>query len=66
MNLHFARSNFCFFNILIKLGGDVGAKKVLENYNDLINFVELPKMVALTDLDTIEEFDIWKKNNPFV
>ena len=41
-------------------------KKVLENYNDLIHFVELPKMVALTDLDTIEEFDIWKKNNPFV
>ena len=55
-----------FFNILIKLRGDVGAKKVLENYNDLIHFVELPKMVALTDLDTIEEFDIWKKNNPFV
>ena len=55
-----------FFNILIKLRGDVGAKKVLEDYNDLIHFVELPKMVALTDLDTIEEFDIWKKNNPIV
>ena len=53
-----------FFNILIKLRGDIGAKKILEDYNDLIHFIELPNLVALTDLDTIEEFEIWKKNNP--
>ena len=53
-----------FFNILIKLSGDIGAKKILEDYNELIHFVELPNLVALTDLDTIEEFEIWKKNNP--
>ncbi len=52
-----------FFNILIKLKGDYGAGKILKNYNHMIKYIILPKMTALTDIDTQEQFDEWKKKN---
>lgn len=51
------------FNSLMKLRGDTGAKRLLEYYKDKINYIKLPKMVALNDLDTEEQFKNWKKNN---
>ena len=47
----------------MKLKGDTGTKRLLEHYKDKINYIKFPKMVALNDLDTKEQFKNWKKNN---
>ncbi len=52
-----------FFDLLLGLKGDNGARKILNNYNHMIEYIKLPKMNALTDIDTQEQFDEWKKKN---
>ena len=52
-----------FFELLLKLKGDNGARKILNNYNDMIKYIILPKMTALTDIDTQEQYDEWRKRN---
>ena len=52
-----------FFDLLLKLKGDKGARKILINYNHMIKYIILPKMTALTDLDNQEQFDEWRKRN---
>ena len=52
-----------FFDLLLKLKGDEGARKILNNYNHMIKYIILPKMTALTDIDTQEQFDEWRKRN---
>ena len=50
-----------FFDLLLKLKGDNGARKILNYYHYMIKYIKLPKMTALTDIDTQEQFDEWKK-----
>ena len=52
-----------FFDLLLKLKGDNGARKILNNYNHMIKYIILPKMTALTDIDTQEQYDEWRKRN---
>ncbi len=52
-----------FFDLLLKLKGDKGARKILNNYNHMIKYIILPKMTALTDIDTQEQYDEWRKRN---
>ena len=52
-----------FFDLLLKLKGDKGARKILINYNHMIKYIILPKMTALTDIDTQEQYDEWRKRN---
>lgn len=52
-----------FFDLLLKLKGDSGARKILNNYNHMIKYIILPKMTALTDIDTQEQYDEWRKRN---
>ena len=52
-----------FFGLLLKLKGDNGARKILNNYNHKIKYIILPKMTALTDIDTQEQYDEWRKRN---
>ena len=52
-----------FFDLLLKLKGDKGARKILNNYNHMIKYIILPKITALTDIDTQEQYDEWRKRN---
>ena len=52
-----------FFELLLKLKGDNGARKILNNYNHMTKYIILPKMTALTDIDTQEQYDEWRKRN---
>ena len=52
-----------FFDLLLKLNGDNGARKILNSYNHMIKHIILPKMTALTDIDTQEQYDEWRKRN---
>ena len=52
-----------FFDLLLKLKGDNGAGKILNDYNHMIKYITLPKMTALTDIDTQEQYDEWRKRN---
>ena len=52
-----------FFDLLLKLKGDNGARKILNSYNHMIKHIILPKMTALTDIDTQEQYDEWRKRN---
>ena len=52
-----------YYNLLKELKGDQGAKIMLNNYVKETKHIKLPKMAALTDLDTQEEFDEWKAKN---
>ena len=52
-----------FFDLLLKLKGDNGASKILNNYNHMIKYIILPKMTALTDIDNQEQYDEWRKRN---
>ena len=52
-----------FFDLLLKLKGDNGARKILNNYNHMTKYIILPKMTALTDIDTQEQYDEWRKRN---
>ena len=52
-----------FFDLLLKLNGDNGARKILNSYNHMIKHIILPKMTALTDIDNQEQFDEWRKRN---
>ena len=52
-----------FFDLLLKLKGDNGAGKILNDYNHMIKYIILPKMTALTDIDTQEQYEEWRKRN---
>ena len=51
-----------FFDQLIKLKNDQGGKKIVSDNQECVQHIQLPGNVALTDLDTPEQWDIWKKN----
>lgn len=49
---------------LANLSGDEGARAVLGRHVDATVFVPLPDQRALTDLDTPEDWSLWRANNP--
>ena len=51
-----------FFDHLINLKGDKGAKKIISENQKDVQYIELPGDVSLVDLDTREQWDAWKKN----
>ena len=54
-----------FFELLLKLKGDQGASQILNNYGEMIKYIKLPDMNALTDIDTQEQFEDWKRKKSF-
>ena len=54
-----------FFELLLKLKGDQGASQILNNYGEMIKYIKLPDMNALTDIDTQEQYDDWKRKKSF-
>lgn len=45
---------------LMQLGGDAGARSVLERHRDSVTLVALPGQRATTDLDTPEAWAVWR------
>ncbi|WP_435259245.1 nucleotidyltransferase family protein [Thioclava sp. FR2] len=48
------------------LTGDIGAKPVLKAHQTIVRQVPLPTDHAITDLDTPEAWDIWRKSQAMV
>lgn len=46
------------------LTGDTGARSVLQAHRNTLLRIALPEVHALTDLDTPEAWDAWRKANP--
>ena len=51
-----------FFDHLINLQGDKGAKKIISQNQKDVQYIELPGDVSSLDLDTREQWDAWKQN----
>lgn len=49
------------FKALSRLTGDRGAKEVLRDHSDQVRLVDLPANRALTDLDTVQDWDAYRK-----
>ncbi len=52
-----------FFEPLMQLSGDIGAKSIVQNMEDFVETVRLPAEAAITDLDTPEDWLNWRKKN---
>ncbi|SEP56692.1 nucleotidyltransferase family protein [Thalassovita taeanensis] len=50
----------CYFNDLLQLGGDEGARALLRQHRDRVHLCPLPDQHALTDLDTPEAWEVWR------
>jgi molybdenum cofactor cytidylyltransferase len=50
-----------FFAEIAKLEGDAGAKHLIGEYSDLVCEVEMTGEAAITDIDTPEALDAWRK-----
>jgi molybdenum cofactor cytidylyltransferase len=48
------------WNDLAQITGDTGGKAVLENHPNHIRHITLPGDMAITDLDTPEEWELWR------
>lgn len=51
------------FDALAKLGGDNGARSIVQQFNHRLQLVLLPDDHALVDLDTPQEWEEWRKTN---
>ena len=51
-----------FFDHLINLQGDKGAKKIISQNQKDVQYIELPGDVSSIDLDTHEQWNAWKQN----
>ena len=49
-----------FFELLQALEGDRGARSLIEDYPEFLVDVALPGAAAATDLDTPEDWDVWR------
>jgi CTP:molybdopterin cytidylyltransferase MocA len=47
-----------------KLTGDIGARTILKRNKDRLRYVMLPNTHAVTDLDTPEAWEAWRKDHP--
>lgn len=54
-----------YFEALQSLEGDKGARVLLKQLSDQVEYVALPGQVALTDLDTPEDWEAWFRRNKF-
>lgn len=54
-----------YFAALGHLSGDQGGRDILRAHTDVVQLVALPDQHALTDLDTPQDWDNWRKNNAF-
>lgn len=46
---------------ILELTGDQGARELLQRHRDKVRLVPLPGARAITDLDTPEDWDAWRK-----
>jgi molybdenum cofactor cytidylyltransferase len=53
-----------FFEALAALGGDSGARQVIRENAEFLVEVALPGRAALTDLDTPEAWEAWRRGDP--
>ncbi len=50
-----------YFGELMQISGDIGPREVLKRHSDAIGYVELGGNAALTDLDTPEDWQKYRK-----